>query len=121
MSGATRLLVRQHHNWLVLRTTTSQTSCHSNVLLAIHAERNRKSLHSCTQTCLPQRSAGLHVNCAELPVEVTNEGNIAGGREHRCEERRTLLKRPGRLKSFFIICGNTAHIEIGRASCRERV
>src|ERR1700692_3080783 len=112
MCGATSLKVRQHHNWLVLGTATTQTGGHSNVLLAIYAERDRKSLHSCTQTCLPQRFAGLHINCAELPVEVPNEGDLTGGREHRSEERRTLLKCPDRLKSFFIICGNAAHIAV---------
>ena len=43
------------------RTAAAKASRHSDILPAIHAERNRKSLHRSAEPCLPQLLAAAHI------------------------------------------------------------
>ena len=57
-------------------------------------ERHRESLHRRAEPRLPENLAGLHVERAEVAIEIADERDAAGRREHRREERRALLVAP---------------------------
>ena len=75
-------------------------------------ERHREALHRRAEPRLPEHRAGLHVERAEAAIEIADERDPAGGRQHRGEERRALLDAPHLLHRRDIVGRQLADVAV---------
>src|SRR4029078_751442 len=73
-----RLDFRRDRSRHVARTAAAESSRHRDVLLVADGKRDRETLHRGTEPRLPSDLSGLHVECAEAPIEIADEGEAAG-------------------------------------------
>src|SRR3984957_12836119 len=94
-------------------TTAAQAGRHRDVLLAVHAERNREALHRRSQPRLPQYFAGVHIHRFELAIQIAREHHAAGGGESSRQERSALFDGPELLHTRHIERGQLADVAAG--------
>src|SRR5690606_9860273 len=94
------------------RAAAAETGRDRYVLTAIDGERDRKSLHRGREPRLPQGPAGPDVDRAKRAIQIADEGDASCRRQHRREERRPLLERPGLPHGVDVEGGQLADVAV---------
>ena len=94
------------------RAAAAEPGRHRDVLLAVHREADRETLHGRRQPRIPEDLARLHVEGAEVAIEIADKRQAAGGRQHRGEERRALLVAPQLLHRADVVGGQLADVAL---------
>src|SRR5438093_4398152 len=94
------------------RAAASQTRRDRDVLLARDAERDREALNGGSEAGLPQNLPGLHVERAEVAIEIADKGHAAGGGQNSREKRRPLLIIPDLAERVDVVGGELADVTV---------
>src|SRR5437016_4131071 len=78
----------------VPRAAAAVAGRNSDILFAIDAEGYRETLYRGSEPRFPKHLAVIHIDRLEAAIETTRESDSAGCRQHREQERRSLLEGP---------------------------
>src|SRR6185503_18485301 len=76
------------------RAAAAEARRHGDVLLAVDLEAHGETLHRRREPRAPEDAHVAHVDGFELAIEIADERDAAGRRQHPGQERRALLDRP---------------------------
>src|SRR5205814_1554946 len=68
---------------------------------------------------LPQRLTGADIERAEHAIEIADEADAAGGRQHRRQERRALLLAPHLALGRRVVSDRPADVAVGSEHLEE--
>src|SRR5688572_854985 len=95
------------------RAAAAEAGRHGDVLPAIDGEGDREALHRRGELRLPEDASRPHVDRLERAIEIADERDAAGRRDHGRQERRPLLDRPELLHAVDVVRGELADVAVG--------
>src|SRR6266849_4284259 len=105
--------IRQDCAGDVPRAAAAESCGDGDILFAADAERYGEALHGSAESNLPEGFSCVHVDGAEVAVEVADERDASVRRKHGGQKRGPLLQAPDLFHGLDVEGGEFPHVAVG--------